>query len=107
MDVNRRGHEVGNPYRSLAGQRSCAALRMTKRDGLLVEMYWGHFAALNSSVARNCTPLSNRCHSFQPPLKLTAEYISPKNRLGTVASNRVPVNPFRPANASHVLLESG
>src|SRR5205807_9801178 len=25
---------------SLAGQRSFAALRMTKRDGLLFEMYW-------------------------------------------------------------------
>src|SRR2546429_2758287 len=26
---------------SLAGQRSFAALRMTKRDGLFFEMYWG------------------------------------------------------------------
>jgi len=26
---------------SVSGERSCAALRMTKRDGLFFEMYWG------------------------------------------------------------------
>ncbi len=34
--------------------------------------------------------------------KLKAEYISPKKRLGTVASNRVCMNPFWRASVSHV-----
>jgi hypothetical protein len=41
------------------------------------------------------------------PRRLTAEYISRRKRLGTVASSRVCTKPLRAASASHVGYESG
>jgi len=51
---------------SLAGQRSCAALRMTQRDGLLSEMYWGlprPWSGVGPSLVK-----SNRAQLAQPAL---------------------------------------
>jgi hypothetical protein len=63
------------------------------------------FWLTGGSLVARCWRRKRRYRSS--PRRLTAEYISRRKRLGTVASSRVCTKPLRVPSASHVGYESG